>query len=129
MKLNEQILKKLIIEVNEETLNMKKFATFMSLVINTSSTTSLLKWIKSSIENKNPEQLKILLKNFKEAVVKHYPEIKFNGESLRGDIPVIKTLIQIADEYQNASTEEKWDDTFFKTIMAKVFAELPKLSP
>ena len=129
MKLNEQILKKLIIEVNEETLNMKKFSTFMATMMNTESNSSILKWTKSSIEKNKPEQFKTYLKNFKEGVAKHYPEIKFNGESLRGDIPVIKTLIQIADEYQNASTEEKWDDTFFKTIMAKVFAALPKLSP
>jgi len=140
MKLTEKIIKRLILEqlneVSDETLDHKKFATFMSLHINPSAFNTVMAGLKKDIK-KNPEKsfgindikaFKVHLNVFKKMVNDSY-DVKFMGKSFANDVAVVKRLIEVGEEWHEYSMEEKFDDDKINRTKAQVFGLIPLLSP
>ena len=132
MKLTEQIIKTLIFEqlneVSDETLDNKKFAMFMSNLINPNSFNSVLTGLKKDIKKKDIKSFKIHLNVFKKMANDSY-DVKFMGKSFANDVAVVKRLIEVGEEWHGYSMEEKFDDDKISRTKAQVFGLIPLLTP
>jgi len=132
MKLTKKIIKTLILEqlneVSDETLDDKKFAMFMSNLVNPNGSNTMLSELKKNIEKNDVKKFKIYLNVFKKMVNDSY-DVNFMGKSFANDVAVIKRLIEVGEEYHGYSIEDKFDKDKFNRIKAQVFGLIPLLSP
>ena len=132
MKLTKQMIKRLILEqlneVSDETLDHKKFVTFMSLHVNPDAFNTVMAGLEKDIKKNDIKAFKVHLNVFKKMVNDSY-DVKFMGKSFANDVAVVKRLIEVGEEWHEYSMEEKFDDDKINRTKAQVFGLIPLLSP